>query len=168
MGTEALKFMAGILPPLLGVVGVCAAIALFAAILRHFLYEHSEEDVKPLASRFGHVFGTIAAIALVSGGGLELVESLKRNPVSQDIAGQAGGGLVPEAAAGGATQYDNLGEFIAGVGDAGPEHMGSADGQGVITEEYSNGDGDVSNWNEVWQGLITATNGADSCPIGGF
>lgn len=117
MFDQSLSFLSSIGPVLLGVGGVCAAIAIALAVMRHFAYEHDDDDTQTLKTRFIHVFGFIAALGVVVGGGSGLADSLKNNSISNQIAADAGNGFLPDGVAASTPSYDNMGDLINSFAD---------------------------------------------------
>ncbi len=111
MGTSAQDLLSSLTPALLGMAGVCAAIALVMALMRHLLYEHGNDDLQPASKRVTHVFGFLAAIGFVAGAGSSAATQWSKNQALNPAAGGGGSSLLPSGIQG-ASSYSNIGDLI--------------------------------------------------------
>lgn len=147
MGTSAQKWLDNsILTPILGIVAVCACIAIVAALIRHFLYEHNDNDTKTVSTRVMHVFGFVAVIGFLAGGGVGLSKVFEKSASISSINGSTGKSLLPEDLKEEKSKYDNLGDLLT---DASKSSTSNKSRQERLKEEVTDqqaqtGDGNLS------------------------
>ncbi len=113
MGTSAQKWLDdSVLTPILGIVAVCACIAIVAALIRHFLYEHNDDDTKTVSTRIMHVFGFVAVIGFLAGGGVGLSKVFEKSASLSSVNGSTGKSLLPEDLKEEKGKYDNVGDLL--------------------------------------------------------
>lgn len=126
---ESVAFLQPITTAILGIGGICAAIAIISAIIRYFLYQHDDEIRRPLKARFVHVFGFIGAFGVILGGVPKFVTAIMQNSASQQIQNEAGSSFVPNSFSQNGSNYSNLGEALGGTEQKADEK---------IAEDYAN------------------------------
>ena len=166
MGTQALEFLKTLTPAILSIAGVCAAVAIVAAVIRHFMYEHGSDDYQPLAKRFTHVFGFLAAIGFVSIGGVRVADRIaSSNAISGVVTSKAGSSLLPEQLSGGSKSASNLGDLLMGTVKGNPEHMSQEEASDVTKNAMENPGGE--SFDSVVKAELVETNKAGSTYGGG-
>lgn len=112
IGGEAMGVLWSFRAGLLGIGGVCAAVALLLGVVRHFCFADEDGVPHKLISRGMHVLGTVMAMSLIAVGAAGLSERANGNDTAQGIvADAAGSGWMP----GGSPASDSatLGEFLS-------------------------------------------------------
>ena len=151
---ESLAFLQPITTALLGIGGICALLALIAAIIRYFFYQHDEQHTRPIKARVVHVFGMIAAFGLITGGVPKLVEQLTQNSTSQQILNESGSSMLPDSIAGKETyKFSNLGEAMENL----------SNGEDPSTDQVERAIESTTGENSAWQ---KDENGEDTFDIG--
>lgn len=110
MGHSAREMLMSVTPALLGIAGVCAAIAIVMALMRHLLYEHGNDDLQPASKRVTHVFGFLAVIGCVAGAGTTAATKWALSP-TLNPATSGGTSLLPSSIRD-AGSYSNMGDLI--------------------------------------------------------
>lgn len=154
MGTSAAKWLGQLTPQILGVMAVCAAIAIVLALVRHFLYEHDGNDLKPLSSRVAHVFGFVVGVSFIAVSGSAIAKRFEDGSWTSGVNGNTGKGLLPDGFKE-AKSSKNLGDTItaaAGKSQAQRESSGGADlTQSASSSSATTGDGNLPGYEQAYR-----------------
>ncbi len=96
MGKTALEWIGGIQPAILIILASSACIAILAAIVRYFAYEHGRGDVTTMSTRVMHVFGYILVICALAFGGMTIAKSFEKAAYVDDVNGNTGKAVIPD------------------------------------------------------------------------